>query len=213
MTNEDKQWITTIYKSILDPFLDSNIEGIELDNRKTPSLIDKTSHPDMEFIDKSIIRFYSFFNWWKFHWVTTDHFKFKAEGTFEFTEFKNLLVNQDEDNGANDWALDMKGFRSLDNFYDSNGFVGFFINRPDKKGLYLIHSDSSMSALNVDFEGYLKLLAMSKGFGWWQNALVQISTGEHQPNVDSFKEKMPQIFSNFNWDEFVETYESLRIDK
>jgi hypothetical protein len=80
------------------------------------------------------------------------------------------------------------------------------------KGLFLF-SDSELHPLHIKFYGYIKLLEIFKGFGWWQNALVQISTGKHQSSVDSFKEKMPQIFPNFNWDQFVALYESLRINK
>ena len=31
--------------------------------------------------------------------------------------------------------------------------------------------------------------------------------------LDGFKNGMPQIFTDFNWDKFVETYNSLRIEK
>jgi hypothetical protein len=54
---------------------------------------------------------------------------------------------------------------------------------------------------------------MSKGFGWWQNALVEIHSGNPMPNVASFKEKMPLIFPDFSWDAFAALYEEVRIDK
>ncbi len=150
---------------------------------------------------------------WKFNWKTKAKNEVNAEGTFDFLPIERLLYDWDEEFGGNDWAPDMKGFRPLDMFYESAGCVGFFVNREDKLGLYLYKFDGETHPLHIDFDGYLKLLGLSKGFGWWQNALVEISTGEHQPNVDDFKEKMPQIFPDFSYDKFIKLYESLRIDK
>jgi len=50
-------------------------------------------------------------------------------------------------------------------FYDINGMVGFFVGREEMKGLFLF-SDSELHPLYIDFEGYLKLLGMSKVFCW-----------------------------------------------
>ena len=212
MEEQDKKWFINYYKPILNTFNDK-IDSLEINNIKPPAVkIDFSKFENIE--DKNISRFYKCFNWWKFSWKTKPTLDIKAEGTFEIISFERVMsATWDDDLGANDWAPDMKGFRPLDMFYDSDGFVGFYIGREDKKGLYLVHSDSSVSPLHIDFDGYLKLLGMSKGFGWWQNALVEIATGAHQPNVDSFKENMPKIFPEFNYEEFKSLYESLRIDK
>jgi hypothetical protein len=163
-------------------------------------------------LDEKIINFYSFISDWKLHWKVDQTLAFKAEGVFNFIPFEQILNNGwDTDFGGNDWAPEMLGFRPLDMFYDIDGIVGFFVGREEMKGLFLF-SDSELYPLHIDFDGYLKLLSMSKGFGWWQNALVQISSGKDQSGVDFFKEKMPLIFPEFSWDEFVKLYESVRID-
>lgn len=76
-----------------------------------------------------------------------------------------------------------------------------------------MHSDNTCHPLHVDFNGYLQLLKMSRGYGWWQNALVEISTGAHQPNTDAFREEMPKLFPDFSWEKFSELYQSVRMDK
>lgn len=212
MKEDLKSWFKGIYFATTDPLAEQK-ELINYDVRNSVAKEDKT-HLFTEIIDPTIIKFYTARNLWKIEWNTKENVDFNAQGTFDFITIEQVMQDSwDEELGGNDWAPDMKGFRPLDMFYDMDGMVGFFINRPEKTGLYLLHSDSSMSALNVDMEGYLQLLVMSKGFGWWQNALVQISKGEEMPNVASFKENMPKIFPDFSWEAFEELYESVRIDK
>ena len=164
--------------------------------------------------NESIVTFYSFISEWRLKWQSKQDFEIKAEGTFNFLPLTEVMQDISDDSlGGNDWNPEMKGFRPLDMFYDIDGFVGFYIDRPEKKGLYLQHSDSSVSPLHVDLDGYLRLLCMSKGYGWWQNALVEIHKGSPMPNVAAFKEEMPLIFPDFSWDAFVSLYEEVRIDK
>ncbi len=212
-SEEIEEWFDEIYDDTIDPVSDNEIIQISDANYERPK-IELNENQIEQLKTQGIIEFYTCTGLWKLYWRTKPESNINTEGTFEFIPFEQMISSTwDDDLGGNDWAPDMKGFRPIDMFYDMDGFVGFFIGREDKKGLYLVHSDSSVSPLHVNFEGYLKLLGMSKGFGWWQNALVEISTGEHQPNVDDFKEKMPQIFPDFNFDEFKALYESLRIDK
>ena len=212
MEQQDKEWFINVYGPIWNS-IKGKISSLEIDNIvPRAQKIDFSKYKDID--DKNILRFYRCLDWWKLSWKSKPESDIKAEGIFEFISFERIMNDAwDDDLGGNDWAPDMKGFRPLDMFYDGDGFVGFYIGRKDKKGLYLLHSDSSVSPLHIDFEGYLKLLSISKGFGWWQNALVEISTGKHQPNVASFKENMPKIFPDFNYEEFISLYESLRIDK
>ena len=207
-----KNWIEDLYYPILNPISDN--KNLKISDVKYEPTKGDYSDFEYKFMKKHKLGFfYESLELLKLYWKTFDKYEIQVEGSFDINPIQKVMFNWDDDLGGNDWAPDMKGFRPLDMFYDSDGFVGFYVEREDKKGLYLVHSDSSVSPLHIDFEGYLKLLIMSKGFGWWQNALVEISTGAHQPNVDSFKENMPKIFPEFNYEEFKNLYESLRIDK
>lgn len=213
MGEDYKNWFREIYFSVMDPLANQKkLLKFDIFNAKA----DEQSAELLESItDDTVKKFYTIRNKWKVVWSTRIDSGLDAEGTFDFIALDRVMLDDVWDNefGGNDWAPDNKGFRPIDMFYDINGMVGFFTDRSDKKGLYLMHSDSSMSALNVDLDGYLRLLGMSKGFGWWQNALVEIHTGKTMPNVADFKEKMPKIFPDFSWDAFVSLYEEVRIDK
>ncbi|MNJ90964.1 hypothetical protein D3C87_86040 [compost metagenome] len=211
-SEEILEWADEVYFSIWED-VDSKSKILKIDNRFLNQDEDLVLKNIKDITDLTLIKFYSCFKWWKMHWVNRDSFNVKVEGTFEFIHIEEVMQDWDDDFGGNSWAPDMKGFRPFDMFYEMEGQVGFFVGRPDKKGLYLSKTDGETQPLHVDFEGYLKLLTLSKGFGWWQNALIEISTGVHQPNTDSFRENMPKIFPEFNWDEFVALYQSVRIDK
>jgi len=107
---------------------------------------------------------------------------------------------------------DLRYFRILDN-PSMNTQVGFFMT-PEKgitKALWFRMVGYDASSLDLDFKGYLEMALTSKVFFHWQKVLLDIKDGKESPETKTFKEHMPQIFSDFNWDEFIEKYSSLRI--
>ena len=204
---EIKSWFMPFYKGITQSLIERREElSFNAHYEKF-----KGEHPvrmNERIIDTHINYLYSFFNWLNIEWKHS-----KENGNIRFVTYQQLIYDWDIEFGANDWAPDMKGFRPLDMFLESAGCVGFFIGREDKQGLYLYKFDGETIPLYIHFEGYLKLLEHTKGYNWWQNALVQLHTGIPQPNVSKFREVMPTIFPNFNWDHFAQLYESLRIDR
>jgi len=215
MTEEITNWFLPLYLPIWNPINErQDILDIHKDSVRTPNLVESHTLFDLGITEPYLDKFYSFFHHYELTWTYKKKEDFNAKGVVNFISLDKVIQDSWDDTlGGNDWALDMKGFRPLDMFYDMDGFVGFYINRPEKNGLYLQHSDSSISPLHVNLDGYLQLLGMSKGFGWWQNALVQIHSGKEMPNVAQFKEKMPLIFPQFSWEAFVELYNKVRIDK
>lgn len=204
---EVKGWLIPHYKEITQALIDRRKElNFNVYYEKFKG--DNSDRMGMLCGDEYINYFYSFFNWLNIEWKHNEN-----SGNIRFVTYEQLTYDWDEEFGANDWAADMKGFRPLDMFLESAGCVGFFVGRNDKKGLYLYKFDGETVPIHLNFEGYLILLRYTKGYSWWQNALVQLSSGRHLPNVDDFKEKMPKIFKSFNWNEFVTLYDSLRIDK
>ena len=208
---EIQEWFFCIYDKIILTI--SNNKLIYLDNTYSNPETELTDDNRILLKDIALINFYLVNEWWKVFWKSKPDNEIKYEGSINFMPLEQVLYHWDEEFGGNSWSPEMKGFKPLDMFYESAGCVGFFIDREDKKGLYLYKFDGETQALDIDFEGYLKLLGMSKGYGWWQNSLIEIATGISQPNVKAFKEEMPKIFTNFSWDEFCELYESLRLSK
>jgi hypothetical protein len=212
MANNNEEWRTKLYFDILGPVLDRD-DILEIESRYPNPNEEILKQYSDKISDPLILKFYSCFGAWGVKWETRPDFSIRALGIFNFLSIEEVMQDWDNEFGGNSWAPDMKGFRPFDMFYEMEGHVGFFVDRPDKKGLYLSETDGEAQPLHVNFEGYLKLLAMSKGYGWWQNSLIEISTGISKAGVTAFKENMPKIFPEFNWEEFVALYESVRIDK
>jgi hypothetical protein len=218
--DEEKAWFRTIY----DPFLPLSDrmrrgEGFaDLGRKKKGHILDESIAPldanTIEVVgDPTLVRLWGLFRWWAIEWKTNSTAPAEAKGSFELLPPERVLNDAwDEDLGGNDWAPHMKGFRPVDMFYDSDGFVGFYLGRQDE-GFYLVHSDSSVSPLHVNFDGYLQLFAMARAYGWWQNALVEIATGASMPNVKEFRADMPLLFEDFSFEEFEHRYHALRIDQ
>lgn len=76
-----------------------------------------------------------------------------------------------------------------------------------------INGNTDLFDLDLDFEGYIDMAVESKIYNLWTIVLLQIQKQEEGVETKSFKENMPKIFSDFNWDKFVKKYESLRLSK
>ena len=51
---------------------------------------------------------------------------------------------------------------------------------------------------------------MARGFGWWQNVVVELATGAAQPNAADFRAQMPELFE-LDMDAFAALYEQVRL--
>lgn len=205
MTKEDvRQWFTPFLMAVWGPIKEKE-ELLELDHSfyRTPELL------GAEVEDETLRKFYSFFEWWRLSWTSKENPK--AQGAFNFRCLPEVLQNWDESFGGHDWAPEMKGFKVFDDFADA-GAVGFFENRMSD-GLFLAKYDGEAEPLMVDFEGYLKLLTLSKGFLWWPNALIELRTGHAQPNVERFRTEMPKVFPDFDYGAFEALFEEVRLDR
>ncbi len=53
----------------------------------------------------------------------------------------------------------------------------------------------------------------AKVFYYWPRVLLDIQNGTECYETERFKKEMPKLFADFNWDKFVEKYQSLRLSK
>ena len=59
----------------------------------------------------------------------------------------------------------------------------------------------------------MKLLGETKGFLYWQKTILDYLNGTESSETKNFKKEMPKLFPEFDYDKFIELYESLRIDE
>lgn len=72
-------------------------------------------------------------------------------------------------------------------------------------------SDNELYDLDIDFAGYIEMAKEAKIYSLWTMVLLQIQEGREGQETQSFKQNMPQLFPDFDWEKFVQKYESLRL--
>ncbi len=138
-------------------------------------------------------------------------------GNIHFMEMKHVLADQkgnlydDQDIQMNDLIAYYKPFDLI-----SETFSCGFLITPDfvSTSIYCHNSpDPETYDLDLDFAGYMEMAYEAKVFQYWPKVLLDIKANYESVETKAFKEHMPKIFEDFNWDSFVQKYESLRLSK
>jgi hypothetical protein len=101
----------------------------------------------------------------------------------------------------------MRSFHIIDYFIDEAA-VGFYDNAPE---MHFYEFESKTIPMGIDFNGYIQLLKESRGYFYWQRALLAIKNNKENTESKQFKENMPVLFPSFSFEEFKKLYDSLRI--
>ena len=104
----------------------------------------------------------------------------------------------------------LRFFKPVD--YFSNETMVGVIDKEGSTEMYC-HSlgNEPPQSLGISAIGYLELLSMTRGFFIWQRAILGLRNGIVYPEAEALKKYAPQVFPNFNYDEFVQRYEELKI--
>jgi hypothetical protein len=106
----------------------------------------------------------------------------------------------------------IRKFHPIDFFIDEAA-VGAFLNEANQEDpvLYLFSFEGEPVNLHLDMSGYVQMMTASKGFLYWQYTIIEILEGRENPVSRRFKEWMPKLFAEFNWDEYVTFFNELKI--
>ncbi|MBW1296368.1 hypothetical protein [Aquimarina litoralis] len=171
-------------------------------------------------IPSSIMNFYRYRNGFLWGWIKSNNENPEIFGRINILELKHLFddtvitLNQSYDytfNGKSNEKIKLNGvFRPLDYFTDE-ACVGFFSDYNSKNELYYHDFGASFYSLKVDFEGYFKLLTKSYGYAYWQQVILNKEYNYGTDTMERFKEDMPNLFPDFDFNEFLKLYESVKI--
>ncbi len=163
-------------------------------------------------LDSKLLEFYNTVNGFLFKWDTindSDNSGFIniLEADKAFIEGKDIVYfdHTPEDSP-------MRDFYIIDFFVDE-ACVGVYANQSELPGMHYFDFENETYPLHVDFEGYIKLLGETKGFLYWQKVILDYLSGSESFETKNFKETIPNLFANFDYNAFIELYESVRIDK
>jgi len=184
----------------------------ELTLKNDDDVLTEKLNPDLVFVYKELA------NGFIINWVADDENDIR--GRMHFLSIKNLFYDRkgtfyNEEDIEKD--RDICYFKPLD-LITEEAECGIYINPKDSEYrnkciYYYDASDLEIHNLDLDFRGYLEMAFEAKIFFYWPKVLLDIQSNSESPETKRFKTEMPKLFPDFNWDAFVEKYESLRLSK
>lgn len=106
----------------------------------------------------------------------------------------------------------IRNFHPIDFFIDEAA-AGAFLNegKEEDRSLYLFHFEGEPVRLHLEMRGYIQMMIASKGFLYWQYAVIEILKQKENPVSRRFKEWMPQLFPEFSWEAYAARFGALQI--
>ncbi|MCY1662520.1 MULTISPECIES: hypothetical protein [Chryseobacterium] len=95
--------------------------------------------------------------------------------------------------------------------------AGVFSKENEDEMVYFHDFGIGFYPLKINFKGYVELAFAARGYLMWQYVLVYLEYGKYdgamlgKSRYDDFAENMPIIFPDFDMEEFIKLYESLKI--
>ncbi len=162
----------------------------------------------------SFIEIYSYCNGYNVNWEATKIEQ--AYGNVEFLPLVNVLSSWEDTLYDED---DIKADKSIIHFkpFDqvSPEILCGFIDKPNEeyKSIYLHRMGySELSSLDLDFEGYITMLCEARAYKNWPYILLYINDQSLDNDlIESFKNDMPLLFSDWTWENFIAKYEELKL--
>lgn len=97
-------------------------------------------------------------------------------------------------------------------FFADEASVGFCTYEGYRSMMFFYQFEGDMIPLYVDFEGYLKLMLLTRGCYYWQYLIREITEGEENTVSARIKKYLPQVFPDFSFEKFKKLFNKLRVD-
>lgn len=108
--------------------------------------------------------------------------------------------------------LEMSSDDSLYNFHpldllSDEAHCGVFITDKIEDRMYFhMQGEDELHELQISFKSYMNLANEARGYFYWQKYLLEILSGESNPESENFKKNMPKLFPDFSLDAFTEKF-------
>lgn len=138
----------------------------------------------------------------------------EVAGKVKLLPFNQAIVNWKgvvyfDDTPEND---PIRRFFIIDFFVDE-ACAGFYATAEQKPDIYYYPFEGEPFNLELNIDGYADMLIEAKGFRYWQLAIKELIVGSENHNSKIFKQHMPLLFPDFNFKDFKQRFNSLRLYK
>ncbi|WP_108808607.1 hypothetical protein [Aquimarina spinulae] len=171
----------------------------------------------LSMFDKSFQEMYNKTNGLEINWKANNIEQ--AYGNLEFIDFETIVGSWE----GQVFERDDLEFNELLEFYHPFDNVspefscGFIIDNETGtwESIYThTWGERSTKSLDINFEGYITMLYESRAYKNWPLILLDIQYESFESDlIKDFKSHMPQLFPDFDWNNYLEKYNSLRLSK
>jgi hypothetical protein len=189
--------------------------GIELQNMTLGSRLNKRQQESMKDVTpQAVFYLHQEYNGLNISWTAREDAPADVMGSLKILEAKEVLKDWQGVVYFDFTPADsrIRRFHPIDFFVDEAA-VGAFLNEPDREdtSLYLYSFEGEPANLRLDMPGYVQMMVASRCFLYWQYAILEILEGQENPVSQRFKEWMPRLFPEFDWQQYVAQYERVRL--
>ena len=166
-------------------------------------------------LDENLIALYRNYNGLKINWASDD--RRIIGGRLLFLKLEEIIKSwegylyKDEDVSVD---ADIRFFHPFDLISDE-AQCGIIID-PDndiRSIFYNYSGEMNIYSLDIDFKGYLEMASEAKIFFHWPKVLLDIKNNDESTETQNFREEMLKIFKDFDFNNFVDKYSSLRLSR
>ncbi|WP_020535966.1 hypothetical protein [Lewinella cohaerens] len=212
MSNPSEEWHEGLSDALYDAEEEGTLEHLE-ENYNLPLNANDFQEIALKALPQKMIQLYELFDGWEITWaaVADD----EAGGRLHFLAMQHVMQNWEGKLYESKDLLEeelIEFFKPFDLVTDE-AECGF-LHRPGfaSESIYYHRTGApQLYNLDLDFSGYLEMALAARVYFYWPKVLLDIQSGEESEETTNFKQNMPLIFPEFNWEAFKEKYESLRL--
>jgi hypothetical protein len=210
--NYNKKYQEELFKAVC---LSSNIEIVYTGMKKNKS----KDVPKLPVSDKGLKAFYEQINSIDLKWLFKDNPD--IGGNIKLLESKYLYDNAIQNpaefaviNGDFNYAkeIGLQGAFHPVNLNTNECSIGFFEDSKLCNELFVFEAGYHFYSLQIGFEEYFELLCASKGFVYWEKAILNYLYPSYESgNLADFKYYMPKIFPKWEFNEFIRLFDKIHL--
>jgi len=205
-----KDWETEIMVSLYGQKVKGLVETFDFSF--SPPMTEEESEKCVgKNLNSDFIAFYGLFNGLKLSWSAPNH----IGGEIEFLKMKYVLQ---------DWTDILFDKNDLDQndlleFYlpvcqlSETYSCGFLVTPEYVSNSIYCHNApyTELTALNLDFNGFLKMAKASEIYHYWPKVLLDIQAKQDSSELEDLKTNLPLVFPEFHWSSYMDLFNSLRL--
>lgn len=152
-------------------------------------------------LTQDMIDFYTEANGIELEWTIKGETDGYDDGHIVLLPVQDVFQNWEESLDAED-TPEFEPLHPID-FFVPEACAALLLDGTKNPIVYFHKVGEEMDTLKLDFKDYLNALLITRGFFYWQSAIVSYLKEEDRFTEVNFKEKMPKLFPDFKLEDIL----------